>query len=154
MPFFGYRWQGLLNRHGNFRDDRLEVERAAAASPVVDARRRALVRFLNALVDLVCGPGVVDVIERYANPHGVRFGAVRRSRGLDLRHVLGVGVRTAGARRGQRLDPCAPLDLCRPRAVAAHATRRESEVKDLAAALRRATARGRMRGETKRARVI
>lgn len=27
MPFFGYRWQGLLNRHGNFRDDRLEVVR-------------------------------------------------------------------------------------------------------------------------------
>lgn len=32
MPFFGYRWQGLLNRHGNFRDDRLEVERAPACA--------------------------------------------------------------------------------------------------------------------------
>lgn len=44
MPFFGYRWQGLLNRRGDFRDDRLEVERAAAASPIVDARRRAPLR--------------------------------------------------------------------------------------------------------------
>lgn len=77
MPFFGYRWQGLLNRHGSFRDDRLEVERAAAAPPIVDARRRALERVLKTLVDLVCAPGVVDVVERYANPHGVRFGAVR-----------------------------------------------------------------------------
>ena len=50
MPLFGYRWQGLLNRSGDFRDDRLEVERAAAASPIVDARRRALVHFLKTLL--------------------------------------------------------------------------------------------------------
>lgn len=42
----------------------------------------------------------------------------------------------------------------RRRAVAAHATRQIFETKDLAAPRRRATARGRMRADAKRARVI
>lgn len=50
MPFFGYRWQRLLGRRGDFRDDRLEIERAPAVSPIIDARRRALVRFLKTLL--------------------------------------------------------------------------------------------------------
>ena len=58
-------------------------------APLVDARRRALVRLPQALVDLVGGLGVGRVVERYADTDGVGSFAVRGPGGVDFRHVLG-----------------------------------------------------------------
>lgn len=53
-------------------------------APPVDVRRRALVRLLQPLVDLVGGIGVGRVFERYADADGVGRFAVRGPGGVDL----------------------------------------------------------------------